>query len=480
VRTFALGDDVSDVAIDTNDRIYVARSGGGGISVYPPRSTCTCAAIRTIATRLQVQRSLAIANDGTVYVLTRDAGAETSYVNVYAPGNDTSTPSRKLGPFYENQDVAPPSYIPNVSNPTGGITVDAAGDVYIGFADAAGHARVEMYTPGATGTPGTGRIIQTPTFSTYLTSIAIGPPAAVAVAPALYVGSTSQILVYATDAAGTATPQRTIGGFWRAPVNIGPGHYIRSSLRSLATAEDGTLDVVLDTTFLPSAFNCRLIVFAANAGGNAPVLREPPCNGARSLGIARAPGGEMDVLIESYTNVPFVQRVVNGVAASTLTLPLTGHQGIAVAPDGTMYLSNGQNRVEKYPPNSASGTVPATFPLSGNIGPMCVAPDGTLYAQTNAAPGRSGAGSDYVYAFPAGATTPARTLGPFADAVTALACDAQNALYVGLTAPDLNSSKVNVYAPNATGAAAPLRTLLNPIPSNDPGGQRLMALTVSP
>ncbi|MEA2690016.1 MAG: hypothetical protein QOD51_2623, partial [Candidatus Eremiobacteraeota bacterium] len=475
VRTFALGNDVTDVAIDTNDRIYVARSAGGGISVYPPRSTCTCSALRTIATRLQVQRSLAVAKDGTVYVLTRDAAAETSYVNVYAPGNDGSTPSRKFGPFYENADVAPPNFGWDVGNPTGGIALDAAGDLYVGFADGAGNVRVNVYGLDQYGL-NSARGIATPTFSTYLTSIAIGPaPAGPAVAPTLYVASRSQVLAFAADASGTATPQRKLGGFWKTPPDAGPDHWKSASFGAMTTADDGTLTVLVNSVYSSSSWSCSLIVFAANANGGAQ--RSGPDCGLSGHSAARGPDGETDFVIIDWSLKPSVHRFVNGVLSAQIN---SGAASIAVTPNDTLYATIGQGRIAKYPPNSSGGTIPDTFTLAGNLGAMCAAPDGTLYVATNI-PATSGApGPDYVYAVPSGGTAPARTLGPFADSIAALACDAQNELYVGLNLAGQSGSKVSVYAPNAAGAAAPLQTLLNPIPPNDPAGQTISALAVSP
>jgi hypothetical protein len=472
IRTMPLGQNVSDVAVDSGDKIYVARAGGGGVTVYPAGSTCACAAVRTIATGLQVQRSIAVARDGTVYVLTRDPAAEISHVNAYAPGNDSATPSRSLGPFYENSDVAPGGWM--ASSPTGGITVDAAGDVYIGFADNSGQVRVEIYAPNQSG-GGPGRTIATPSFSTYLTSIAIGPmTAGRAIAPTLYVASGSQILAFAADASGNAKPQHTLGGFWYRPA-MDPGHHISSALGAIATAADGTLDVLTNSTGFHSQ-SCSIGAFDPSGAHVGDLV----CRGRRGDAMARGQDGEVDVLLTSFSYAPAVQTLVNGVLTGSFAITTSvGHHGIAVGRDGSMYLTTGDGRVEIYPADSVDGTAPSSFALAGGLGSICAAPDGTLYVAAGL-PAAGGGSTDYVYAVAPGTTTPTRTLGPFAQSVTALGCGAQNEIYVGLSMRDHGGSQVSVFAANAASGSAPSRTLTNPIPLDDPAGPYIVSLSLSP
>jgi len=489
-RTLSLGANVTDAASDRNNQIYVARN-GAGIAVYGAGARCMCSPIRTIATGLTYERSLAVADDGTVYVLSDDPRNEVANVNAYAPGNNGPAASRVLGPFYESIDVAP-MFAP-VSSPTGGITVDAAGDVYIGFADNAGQVRVEMYGPHDSGAPNPARTIATPAFSTYITSITIGPalPSA-AVAPTLYVASADHVFAFDANASGSTPPQRTIGFFYvKGPVLGGPQSppVDITQLAGIATAPDGTLATISNTISFgfPPNPSCQFAFFAADANGTAAHLSTPYCPGYATRGIARGLDGELDVLMTAYnTNVQIVERLVNGVPVGSFQPHGPSvRNGIAVDGSGNVFLSTEDGHVEQYPRNSA-GDTPFTrsFPLAGDLGAMCFAPDGTQYVAgeirtTSPQPPFDVTSQDYIYAVLPGAFGAARTAGPYADRVTALACDSQGRLYAGFYRFGNQETAVGVFPPNF-GGGPPLWTLNNPVPANEPGGQVVTGLALSP
>jgi hypothetical protein len=488
IRTLSLGANVVDAATDRLNQIYVARS-GTGVTVYPAAARCNCSPVRTIATGPLAPRSLAVANDGTVYVLMHDNAGEVDYVNAYAPGNNGPTGSRVLGPYYENTDVAPPGW--PVSAATGGITVDAAGDLYLGFSDGGGNVRVEMYGAHDYGTTPPARTIATPTFSTYLTSIAIGPATSgIAPAPTLYVASASQVLAFDAGASGSAAPLRTVGGFYLningPPVGPGPGFKQTAWLEAIATAPDGTLTALQATnysrgmvTYVPG---CKLTLLAANANGSAGVLGRPVCDGFLPRGMARGLDGEIDfVMTRNAGDAQVVRRLVNGVPAGSLTLPPAagGHNSLAVDRWGNFWMTT-FGQVQEYAANSADGSGPVqAFALNGDLGAMCIAPDGTIYvaSQVSSAPNPP---SNYVYAVAPGTTVPARTLGPYPNPITALACDRHNLLYMGVSLLNGGGTVVKVFDANANGTPAPLRRLENPVPFNDPGGVTITSIALSP
>ncbi len=489
-RTLSLGANVTDAASDRNNQIYVARN-GGGISVYGAGARCMCSPIRTIATGLKYERSLAVADDGTVYVLSDDPRNEVANVNAYAPGNNGPAASRVLGPFYESLDVAP-MFAP-VSSPTGGITVDAAGDVYIGFADNSGQVRVEMYGPNDSGTPNPLRTISTPTFSTYITSITIGPALPSApVAATLYVASADHVFAFGATASGNTPPQRTIGNFYFKgpgfPGQNDPPRYI-TELAGVATTPDGTLATISNTiSFRPAQdSSCQFAFYASNANGTPAPLSTPYCPGFATRGIARGPDGELDVLMTAYTtNVQIVERLVNGVPVSSFQPHgPTVRNGIAVDRAGNIFLSTEDGHVEEYPPNSAGDTIfTRSFPLAGNLGPMCFAPDGTQYVAgeiqtTSPQPPFDVTSQDYIYAVLPGAFGAARTVGPYPNRITALACDPQGRLYVGVYVFGSQGTMVKVFPPNF-GGGAPLWVLNNPVPANEPGGRVITSLALTP
>jgi hypothetical protein len=390
-----------------------------------------------------------------------------------------------LGPFYESMDVTPPGW--PVSSPTGGITVDAGGDLYIGFADNAGQVRVEMYTGTDSGAPNPARTIVAQTFSTYITSITIGPAlAGPALTPTLYVGSPDHVFAFDANASGNAAPRRTIGSFYSATnQHYGGGPYQRvAQLYGIATTPDGTLATTTNTdTFgYPQSPGCDFEFFTPSANGTTGQLSGPLCRGYATRGIARGVDGELDVLMTSWADGPIVQRIVNRVTSSSFVVPGTvAHTGIAVDGSGDIFLSTADGRVEEYPPNSINGTQPTrSFALPAHADAMCFAPDGTLYVATGGDVTTPTNPKEYIYAFAPGTSVPARTLGPYPNRTTALACDSQGRLYVAVDMWDGSGTKVKVFAPNANGTPPPQWILYNPVPANDPGGQTITSLALTP
>jgi len=72
-------------------------------------------------------------------------------------------------------------------------------------------------------------------------------------------------------------------------------------------------------------------------------------------------------------------------------------------------------------------------------------------------------------------------IGPVSGTITALACDAQGRVYAGVQTQNPAGTRVEVYDGHATQQLAPpLWTLSNPVPADDPGGQVITALALSP
>jgi hypothetical protein len=134
-----------------------------------------------------------------------------------------------------------------------------------------------------------------------------------------------------------------------------------------------------------------------------------------------------------------------------------------------------------------NGSTPIrAFTVQGTITSMVVASDGTLYVgvETPASGGGTATGSVYAFApVPSGTagtmTAPSRSIGPFTEIVGALATDDANQLYVALNPRGAGGTKVDVFAPQASGQAAPLRVLQNPIPQDDPAGNAIVGLALS-
>jgi hypothetical protein len=141
-------------------------------------------------------------------------------------------------------------------------------------------------------------------------------------------------------------------------------------------------------------------------------------------------------------------------------------------PNGEVYLLGQNNSVYEYAADATGRAAPIRTITLPALGKITVGPDGTLYvAGTTLVGGQSETATIYVVL--PGQTSYTRTIGPFVNETTAvnpvggLAVDRDNELYVGLNASPGGTS-VNVYAPGANGNAAPVRTLLSPVPPGTP------------
>jgi sugar lactone lactonase YvrE len=138
---------------------------------------------------------------------------------------------------------------------------------------------------------------------------------------------------------------------------------------------------------------------------------------------------------------------------------------LTVGIDGTLYVANsvcGPNVVETFARGSATKTV---FTLAeGGYGPGAVDGANHLYIS-------GGIGvSVFAPPYPDGST--ATAIRRLANVVNAIALDSTGALYGVANAGSL--TKIDVFAPNATGIAAPARTL------NPPGGASFYQLALDP
>jgi hypothetical protein len=494
IRTAALGADVLDAAIDRYDRIYVAHV-NGTVDVYPAAATCTCTLLREVKTGPSfMARSLAVTDNGTVYVLVDDPREETANVLAYAPGNNGPSPSWTYGPFYESADVAPPGK--TMSAPTGGIATDAAGNVYVGLVDNGGTVHVEEYLLGQqTGTL-PWRTIATPTFSTYLTSIAVGPvlPSATSTPPpTLYVGSKNRIYAFNANASGAATPQRAFGSFYyyQAWTPNGSGGEGRSgALTALAAGLDGTVTAFQSTTFGHGQNvdrGCAITIFSPNANGSGGVVSTPPCADNSVVEAATGFEGEIDYLGNSYSRGNAVVRMVDGAFASIFAVDQTWlPAGLAADPEGDIFYarnapdpSGGDAQFEVYSHNTHDGDSSRYLFSAGAAyaGPICAAAGGTIaisYATT------WGNAPVMIRVDNIHSGAPTVFIGPVSGTITALACDAQGRVYAGVQTQNPAGTRVEVYDGHAAQQqAAPLWTLSNPVPADDPGGQVITALAVS-
>jgi hypothetical protein len=464
IRTLNLGANVTDAASDNSDRIYVAHRGGAGITVYPAAATCNCNPIRTIATGSRSNDAIAVSGDGIAYVLSKDPSGGAVTIDAYAPLNNGPSPSRSIGPI-----------APSRGTPTGGITVDSDGKVYVNFRDARNHSSVDVYAPNASGGASPLNSITTPTPGGYVTAIAIGPLVHASPAPApsgtLYVGNGAVVNAFPLSANGTTPPQRSLTALLGPDYSGGRTYMVAGPT---ATTTDVRLFVVRVGGATPQAGYCSIAAEDANANGSTGWLFELPCQANEGVVVARGAGPSLDVASFAASGVTVTRQF------SSFGTLSSGAQYSQFATDaaGTMYFSLGP-RIDEFPANATSLSSPirsATVPVGVAISGLAAASDGTVYALT-VTTNPDYTRFDTVWVIGPGQTSPSQSIGPFnesSDIVGALAVDSADELYVGLSNPGTGTTKVNVYAPGASGTPAPIRTIVNPVSP----GSRIDAMTI--
>jgi hypothetical protein len=305
----------------------------------------------------------------------------------------------------------------------------------------------------------------------------------------LYVAGGSEVDAFPAAANGSTVPDRRITGFYHA--STPPFHHDGSGVGTLGTAPDGTLYVLRNYQVAYNDFECDAIAESATAVGSSPTLGGFPCDGGRGYGVAPGLGGEIDILVLGYSTASIVRRFVSGQLTSSLTVPGSppAFGGLATDTSGNVFVSSStagtatttsSAQVLEYAAGAADGAAPIRTiqaPAGAYFEAIAVAADGTLYATLDVP--NSATGSS-IYAFGPGATSPSRTLGPFAtDLIAGLACDRGGELYVAFNSSG-GASRVDVYAPNANGNAVPVRTIPNPIPSNTAGGPGIVGISLGP
>jgi hypothetical protein len=304
----------------------------------------------------------------------------------------------------------------------------------------------------------------------------------------LYVAGGSEVDAFPAAANDSTIPDRRITGFYHA--STPPFHHDGSGVGAIGTGADGTLYVLRNYQVAYNDFECDAIPISATAVGSSLAPGGFPCDGGRGYGVAPGLGGEIDILVLGYSIASTVQRFVGGRLTSSLTVPGSppAFGGLATDASGNVFVSSntastatttGSAQVLEYAAGATDGAAPIRTiqaPAGAYFEAIAVAADGTLYATLYA----TGPGTSSIYAYGPGATSPSRTLGPYAsDSIAGLACDRGGELYVAFNS-GAQASRVDVYAPNANGSAVPVRTIPNPIPSNTAGGPGIVGISLGP
>ncbi len=457
IRTVHLGASVSDVASDNSDRIYVARR-GGGITVYAAATTCACSPVRTIATGSRSNDAIAISRDGIVYVLSKDPNGGAVTIDAYAPGNGGPSPSRTIGPIAASRGT-----------PTGGITVDSDGKVYVNFKDARNRSSVDVYAPSASGAGAPLNTIATPSQGGYVTAIAIGPlmQAPPPSSGVLYVGNGRLVNAFALGASGAASPQRSLTAVLGPDYPGGPSYL---NAFATTTTTDGRLDVARGGGATPTVGTCSIAVEDPTANGSSGLDETLPCQPNGLLGLGRGPNGILDVATVTGSGSSTTTTITRYFGSNAqLVLPFAATLFTTDA-QGDLYVA-ALDAVHEYAPDAVTGASPLRTVDLGSIfqnglvpAALAAAADGTLYVLT-----RGDSPQTAVYVFtPDGRST--ILWGPSGGTGTAIAVDAAGELFLGVSfGSGPSRTEVDVYRTNGM-----TRSLLNPVPA----GTAITTLTV--
>lgn len=393
------------IALDRDGYIYVTSDEPGtidlgSVTVYERGAAGDVEPIRTILGRRTVlsrPEGVAVDPRGLLYVASPDRDA----VTVYARGADGDlAPVRVIA-----------GHVTGLVRPVG-VALDRRGNLYVANTGRPGReedeSRVSVYAPGASGDFAPIRDIEDRALPPY--TLLRGPAhVALDAHDTLYVATASAVIVYAPGANGRPTPVRTLG--YRSRLN---------GCRGIALDRRGALYVVNDG-------GSSVAVYAAGAGGDAQPIRT--IRGGRA-----ALAGAFDIAIDRHD-----------------TLYVTTAAGVTI-----------------YAPG-ASGDVAPVRTIAGNrtglSAPIGVALDrrGRVYVTNGPRP--RGGGAVQVYAPRAeGAAAAARTITGAATGLaqpTGAAFDSRGDLYVVNAGPQ-GAGLVTVYDRHARGNAAPLRTLTGP------------------
>ncbi len=464
IRTLNAGTGATDVASDGDDRLYVAL--GGNIEVYPAGARGTAKAIRTIRTPAASIQSIAVAGDGTVYALAPPATNQPS-IYAYAPGDNGPAPSRTIGPFTETR--------------IGAIAVDSKGDLYAAELDSLGRATTLVYGPSANGKAAP---LSTLTASAGTTALAIGPAIA---------GATPS-----PTPAPTARPQELFAGVSVYPLDgTGPVSPTRSYPNAIPPSTPQEERVFVGDAAQPDGTLSMLVRWVSASGGNVSysLYTLPPGAGAATKpfeidgnGFAEGVGidgsGNVDVAVSNSAGneldvLTYRTNAAGAAAIRTLRVPSAGGGAFETDASGRMYVfsppsparGGGQTMFVAVYQKAASGlaspirTFTIALPSFADDLVYAVAADGAVYAIYDSSYANTGVPSYKALEFAptaTGAATPSRTLGVASGAVRlgVLATTAGDDLIVGYTSSNGSTPTDTIETFAATGvAASPLRTM---------------------
>jgi sugar lactone lactonase YvrE len=379
------------IALDASGKSYVLNTGISAINAYPALGAGTgilneppVATISGSETMLASPAAIAVDASGDIYVA-NSSGGPAAPGSSYAPGAITVYPAGSNG------DVPPSATI--VGAATGliypaGIALDSSGDIYVandGATVYAGSTPV-TYPPSITIYPAdsvgnaapSATITGTNTGLGYVTGIALDSSRNIYTTNSF--GNAQVILSYPAGSNGNIAPSATITG---AETGL-------SQDNGIALDADGNL-YVSNGTGGPIGKGSVTIYAAGSSGDAAPTNTVTSIfNGLLdSYGIAVDSTGEIYVTNGAANSVEIFAP--DSLAIGTPTAIIAGANtgldfpiSVALDSNDNIYVLNFNATIAIYPPNSSGDVSPKkiiTFDTKGNLIPtgIAVGPEGTLY-----------------------------------------------------------------------------------------------------
>ncbi len=444
-------------------------SGTSSIDAFPIAATGNQAPTRSIQMS-SFPEGLALDATGALYALLRGLG--TWNVAVYAPcAAGAATPVRT----FTDSNAALQGAIPEA------IALGSSGSLAVALGDLAPPPSdtLDVFAPGASGT-----IAPAQAISGSATGLSFPTGVAFDAAGRVYAANSdgNTVTVYAAGATGNVAPLRTLTGDLTGALNT-PNGVAWNGAGTLYVTNCGATSAQFPVSGLGGPGGVDSVTIYAPGANGYPVPARIITGPASALNspadIAVGATGTIYVLNRGAVSpvVTIYAASANGNAAPIRTIAgsnafPTGDIATSIAVDagGNLYVPEGLNGVAIFGP-SANGNVAPSASLSGsNVGyvdRVRLGPAGTIYT---AASGQPASPIDAYAAGSTGNAVPIATVDLPPVSLEDIETDAAGDLWVsegtgymtGAPANPLTVSQIVEFAPGATGAATPIRTLVTP------------------
>jgi len=475
IRTLALGYNVSDVAADRQSRLYVAHTDQTGVRVLTAGATSYNSAIREIKTSDLDEVAVAVAPDGTVYVLTSPSPGNAT-LNAFVNGSNGPTPARAItGLLWSNS----------------ALSVDANGQVYVASVTGnpmGGMAFVNVYADFAAGSKLIGKELADVTLpapfnpaSTTVPKFVVAPGPGIAVPTSrpvstFYVAYPNRVEAFPAGANGNTNPARIVS--------------VTGTARGVAAdGTTGALEVVAQGTPPPNDQRNVANVYSYSTAANGATTYLGATSGGTISAVAfNSWCNSVDMLDSGYFDQGAIERIgVGGSTPCTQEVTASG-TGLGVDAIGDRYVASPwSGAVSVYDREAGDfgdpqetyymrAPVSRWFGSTASSGPfeegLAVTPEGIVYVGLSATGAQtpSPGAPMKIEAFLSTAqpgTAPSRVITGSFTYPMSLAIGPGSSLVV------LHDDRVDTFGAEANGAATPVRSF--PVPPGSIAGPSALA-----